>query len=84
MSQDEIEARKKKAERGWLADPPPPPPRSQPHDHIDKWRRMYGQLPPETDVPARRKAAAERRYADLVKKPRPWLADPTKRPGEDD
>lgn len=27
MSQDEIEARKKKAERGWLADPAPPPPR---------------------------------------------------------
>ena len=26
MSQDEIEARKKKAERGWLADPPPAPP----------------------------------------------------------
>ena len=24
MSQDEIEARTKKAERGWLADPPPP------------------------------------------------------------
>ena len=26
MSQDEIEVRKKKAERGWLADPPPAPP----------------------------------------------------------
>ena len=24
MSQDETEARKKRAERGWLADPPPP------------------------------------------------------------
>ncbi len=47
MSQDEIEARKKKAERGWLADPPPPPPSPQPHDRADKWRRMYGQMPPE-------------------------------------
>lgn len=28
MSEDEIEARKKKAERGWLADPSPPPPGS--------------------------------------------------------
>ena len=46
MSQDEIEARKKKAERGWLADPPRPSPSPQPHDHIDKWRRMYGQVPP--------------------------------------
>ena len=27
MSQDEIEARKKKAESGWLTDPPPAPPR---------------------------------------------------------
>ena len=27
MSQDEIEARKKEAERGWLTDPPPAPPR---------------------------------------------------------
>ena len=26
MSQDEIEARKKEAERGWLTDPPPAPP----------------------------------------------------------
>jgi len=47
MSQDEIEARKKRAERGWLADPPPPPPSPQPHDRADKWRRMYGQMPPE-------------------------------------
>ena len=84
MSQDEIEARKKKAERGWLADPPPPPPRPQPHDHIDKWRRMYGQMPPETDVPRRRHEAAERRYAHLVNKPRPWLADPTRRTGKGD
>ena len=28
MSHDEIEARKKRAERGWLKDPPPPPPRA--------------------------------------------------------
>lgn len=85
MSRDEIEARKKKAERGWLADPPPPPPRwREPHDRVDKWRRMFGQLPPETDMPLRRREAAERRYADLVNKPRPWLADPTRRTGKDD
>ena len=46
MSQDEIEARKKKAERGWLADPLPTTPESLPAHHIDKWRRMYGQMPP--------------------------------------
>ena len=46
MSQDEIEARKKKAERGWLADPPPAPPESLPAHHIDKWWRMHGQVPP--------------------------------------
>ena len=45
MSQDEIGARKKKAERGWLADPPPHTPESLPAHHIDKWRRMYGQMP---------------------------------------
>ena len=47
MSQDEIEARKKKAERGWLADPLPTTPESLPAHHIDKWRRMHGQLPPK-------------------------------------
>lgn len=47
MSQEEIEARKKKAERGWIADTPPRPPKPLPPHHIDKWRRMYGQMPPK-------------------------------------
>ena len=47
MSHDEVKARKTRAERGWLADPSPPPPSPQPHDRADKWRRMYGQMPPE-------------------------------------
>lgn len=42
MSQDEIEARKKKAERGWLADPPPKPPRPYIPGEEHKWRRMMG------------------------------------------
>lgn len=48
MTDDEqIERRKLAAERGWLADPPPPlPPPPLPDHHIDKWRRMYGQMPP--------------------------------------
>lgn len=69
MSQDEIESRKKKAERGWLADPPPPPPRWL--DETPEDRR-------------RRQEAAGRRYAHLNNKPRPWLADPTKRIGKGD
>ncbi len=40
MSEDEIEARKKKAERGWLADPPPPPPREYIPGEEHKWRLM--------------------------------------------
>ena len=42
---EQIEGNKPAAARGWLADPPPPP--LQPHDRTDKWRRMYGQMPPE-------------------------------------
>ena len=33
---------------------------------------------------AGRRAAADRRYAHLVDKPRPWLADPTKNRTERD
>jgi hypothetical protein len=48
MTYDEqIERNKLAAARSWLADPPPPPPSPQPHDRTDKWRRMYGQVPPE-------------------------------------
>ena len=42
MSQDEIEARKKKAERGWLADPPPLPPRAYIPGEENKWFLMMG------------------------------------------
>ena len=44
IDNEQIERNKLAAERGWLADPPPTP---QPHDRADKWRRMYGQMPPE-------------------------------------
>ena len=42
MSSDEIEARKKKAERGWLADPPPRPPRETRPGEENKWYLMTG------------------------------------------
>ena len=42
MSHDEIAARKKKAERGWLADPPPPPPRAYIPGEENKWYLMMG------------------------------------------
>jgi len=42
MSQDEIEARKKRAERGWLADPPPPPPRAYIPGEENTWYLMMG------------------------------------------
>lgn len=46
MSEDEIESRKKKAERGWLADPPPPPREYIPGEE-HKWRVMMGAGYPE-------------------------------------
>ncbi|HPX37608.1 MAG TPA: hypothetical protein PLH92_07810 [Mycobacterium sp.] len=43
MSADEIEARKKKAERGWLTDPPPPQPdRRYVPGEEHKWYLMTG------------------------------------------
>ena len=44
--QDEAERNKLAAERGWIAQPPPATPEPLPAHHIDKWRRMYGQMPP--------------------------------------
>ena len=46
IDDEQIGRNKLAAERGWLADPPPPPRSPQPHDRTDKWRRMYGQMPP--------------------------------------
>lgn len=40
MTHYEIEVRKKKAERGWLADPAPPPPREYIPGEEDKWYLM--------------------------------------------
>ena len=37
MTHNEIEVRKKKAERGWLADPVPPPPRDCISGEENKW-----------------------------------------------
>ena len=53
MSQEEIEARKKKAERGWLADPPPAPPRwPTPEERAaraEAGRRRYAPLANQRD-----------------------------------
>ena len=53
MSQDEIEVRKKKAERGWLADPPPaPPPWPTPEERAaraEAGRRRYAPLAKQRD-----------------------------------
>jgi hypothetical protein len=42
MNHNESEARKKKAERGWLADPAPPPPREYIPGEENKWYLMMG------------------------------------------
>ena len=42
MNPDEIEARTKRAERGWLADPAPPPPREYIPGEESKWYLMMG------------------------------------------
>lgn len=39
---DGVEARKKRAERGWITDPPPLTPEPLPKAHIDKWARING------------------------------------------
>ena len=39
---DGIEARKKKAQRGWIAKPPPPMVELLPPHHISKWLVMMG------------------------------------------
>ena len=53
MSQDEIEVRKKKAERGWLADPPPAPtPWPTPEERAaraEAGRRRYAPLANQRD-----------------------------------
>jgi len=42
MTHNESEARKKKAERGWLADPAPPPPREYIPGEEARWYLMMG------------------------------------------
>jgi len=39
---DEIEARKVKAQRGWIADPPPAVVEPLPPHHITKWFTVMG------------------------------------------
>ena len=46
LTPEQVEDNKRRAVKGWIADPPPPPLSPQPHDRADKWRRMYGQIPP--------------------------------------
>ena len=46
IDDEQIERNKLAAARGWLVAQPPPRPESLPAHHIDKWRRMHGQVPP--------------------------------------
>jgi hypothetical protein len=46
IDDEQIERNKLAAARGWLADHLPTTPEPLPAHHIDKWRRMYGQMPP--------------------------------------
>ena len=46
IDDEQIECNKLATTRGWLADPLPATPESLPAHHIDKWRRMYSQMPP--------------------------------------
>jgi hypothetical protein len=64
MSQEEIEARKKKAERGWLADPPP---------SLPGWVVRSMKRTPEEH--AAMIEAGNRRYAHLANRRRDWIAD---------
>ena len=68
MSQDEIEARKKKAERGWIVAPSPMPTTAA-EKVMDRARRR---TPEET---AALIEAGNRRYAHLANQRRDWIAD---------
>ena len=68
MSQDEIEARKKKAERGWIVAPSPTPTTAA-EKVMDRARRR---TPEET---AALIEAGNRRYAHLANQRRDWIAD---------
>jgi len=68
MSQDELEARKKKAERGWIVAPSPMPTTAA-EKVMDRARRR---TPEET---AALIEAGNRRYAHLANQRRDWIAD---------
>ena len=68
MSQEEIEARKKKAERGWIVAPSPTPTTAA-EKVMDRARRR---TPEET---AALIEAGNRRYAHLANQRRDWIAD---------
>lgn len=68
MSQDEIEVRKKKAERGWLVAPSPTPTTAA-EKVMDRARRR---TPEKT---AALIEAGNRRYAHLANQRRDWIAD---------
>lgn len=67
INNDRIEAREKKAERGWLADPPPRLP-----DFIDRYFNATSEEFEE------RRVVMQRRFKCLMDKPRNWIADPMK------
>ena len=68
MSQAELEARKKKAERGWIVAPSPMPTTAA-EKVMDRARRR---TPEET---AALIEAGNRRYAHLANQRRDWIAD---------
>ena len=68
MSQDEIEARKTKAERGWIVAPSPTPTTAA-EKVMDRARRR---TPEKT---AALIEAGNRRYAHLANQRRDWIAD---------
>jgi hypothetical protein len=68
MSQAEIEARKKEAERGWIVAPAPRPTTAA-EKVMDRARRR---TPEETDALIE---AGNRRYAHLANQRRDWIAD---------
>jgi len=68
MSQDEIEARKKKDERGWIVAPSPTPTTAA-EKVMDRARRRT------PEKAAALIEAGNRRYAHLANQRRDWIAD---------
>jgi len=75
---DEVEHRKMRAERGWIADPPPAPPTPYRPGQDTKWYLMMGARRLLTEKIARDRASAQdltARYADLKERDRSYLTE---------